>query len=153
MAFPWIVWPDVWARVTLSQAKSPLVCVGQIARTLLRRNKQHSIVRVAFTALDKGEIFDRRGRACRPKTTRKADRFAKGIEDADIGKGGARLRHDGGALSAYSGAGRCLVCLVAQTRQPAFLRSEPAGDTPESGAGQTQRPDALERTSDSGQAL
>jgi hypothetical protein len=63
MAFPSIVWADVWARVTLSQAKSPLVCVGQIARALLRRNKRREATRVAFTAFDKGETF-----ACRGKT-------------------------------------------------------------------------------------
>ena len=71
MTFPWIVWPDVWARVTLSQAKSPLVCVGQIARALLRRNKQRSIVRVAFTASDKGEtLISKRAMRRAVKTTK-----------------------------------------------------------------------------------
>jgi hypothetical protein len=62
MAFPSISWADVWARVTLSQAKSPPVYMGQIALVLLRRNKPRMADRVAFTALDKGETFACRGK-------------------------------------------------------------------------------------------
>ena len=143
---------DVWARTDSKSRKKPgRFCATGRARPVAPQQDRHAAT-VAFTVPDKDETLSAGAPAMRGGKTDwdRATQLQPRLKKENTMRISAKMAL-GCVLAAAiglptSGAGRRLVCLVAQARQAAILRPEPAGDASESRAGQTQGPGALERT-------